>query len=103
MPDIEITDVPEETLAVFQCRAAAANQTLEDYMLAWLTEEAARLVTAEHLQRLGLLAADLESPEVMARAWDLPSDQSRRTENETWPPPTFPLLKAMSCGGRYWD
>lgn len=34
MPDIEITDVPDETYAVFQRRAATANQTLEEYVSA---------------------------------------------------------------------
>lgn len=73
VPDFETRDIPDESFAGFQRRSAAADQTLEEYVQAWPMTEAAKLVTVEDLQRLGRLAADLESQEVMTRAWDSPS------------------------------
>jgi hypothetical protein len=41
MPNIEITDVPADVLAIVEKRAANAGQSLDEYMLSWLTGLAA--------------------------------------------------------------
>jgi antitoxin FitA len=41
VPSIQVKDVPEEVHAVLRSRAAAAGQSLQEYLLARLREEAA--------------------------------------------------------------
>ncbi|WP_109474338.1 FitA-like ribbon-helix-helix domain-containing protein [Ornithinimicrobium cavernae] len=53
MPSIQIKDVPEETHAVLRRRAAAAHQSLQEYLLTRLVEEAARPTLDEILDRAG--------------------------------------------------
>lgn len=40
MPSVQIKDVPEHTHAVLRQRAAAAHQSLQEYLLARLIEDA---------------------------------------------------------------
>ncbi len=53
MPSVQIKGVPEETHRVWKRRAAAAHQSLQEYLLARLIEEAARPTVAEALARAG--------------------------------------------------
>jgi hypothetical protein len=49
VPSIQIKDVPAETHAVLRRRAAAAHQSLQEYLLARLIAEAARPTVDEVL------------------------------------------------------
>jgi plasmid stability protein len=51
MPSVQIKDVPEETHAVLRQRAAAAHQSLQEYLRARLIEEAAHPTLEEVLDR----------------------------------------------------
>jgi plasmid stability protein len=53
MPSIQIKDVPEQTHAVLRQRAAAAHQSLQEYLLTRLTAEAASPTLEEVLDRAG--------------------------------------------------
>ncbi len=53
MPSIQIKDVPEETHAVLRQRAAAAHQSLQEYLRSRLVEEASRPTLDEVLGRAG--------------------------------------------------
>jgi hypothetical protein len=51
MPSVQIKDVPEQTHAVLRQRAAAAHQSLQEYLRAWLIEEASQPTLDEVLDR----------------------------------------------------
>ena len=51
MPSVQIKSVPEDVHAVLRRRAAAAGQSLQEYLLARLTEEARRPTLEEVLDR----------------------------------------------------
>jgi hypothetical protein len=51
MPSVQIRDVPEQTHAVLTRRAAAAHQSLQEYLRAKLIEEASRPTVDEVLAR----------------------------------------------------
>jgi plasmid stability protein len=53
MPNIQIKDVPEETHAVLRARAAAAHQSLQEYLRARLIREAQQPTVDEVLERAG--------------------------------------------------
>ena len=53
MPSIQIKDVPEETHAVLRQRAAAAHQSLQEYLRSRLVDEASRPTLDEVLDRAG--------------------------------------------------
>ena len=53
MPSVQIKDVPEETHAVLRKRAAAARQSLQEYLRSRLIEEASRPTLDEVLARAG--------------------------------------------------
>jgi len=53
MPSVQIKDVPEETHAVLRRRAALAHQSLQEYLLAKLVEEASTPTLDEILDRAG--------------------------------------------------
>jgi plasmid stability protein len=53
MPSIQIKNVPEETHAVLRRRAAAAGQSLQEYLRGRLIEEASRPTVNEVLERAG--------------------------------------------------
>ena len=42
MPSVQIKDVPDHTHAVLRQRAAAAHQSLQELLLAWLIDEASQ-------------------------------------------------------------
>jgi plasmid stability protein len=50
---VQIKDVPEDTHAILRQRAAAAHQSLQEYLLARLIEEASRPTLDEVLDRAG--------------------------------------------------
>jgi hypothetical protein len=52
MPSVQIKDVPEETHAVLRRRAAEAHQSLQEYLLKRLIDEASRPTTAEVLAEI---------------------------------------------------
>lgn len=52
MPSIQVKDVPDDVHAVLRRRAAAAGQSLQEYLLALLTEEARTPTLAEVLERV---------------------------------------------------
>lgn len=51
MPSVQIKDVPEGTHAVLRRRAAAAHQSLQEYLRSRLIAEAARPTLEEVLDR----------------------------------------------------
>lgn len=51
MPSVQIKDVPEDTHAVLRRRAAAAHQSLQEYLRSKLIEEASRPTLDEVLDR----------------------------------------------------
>jgi antitoxin FitA len=53
VPSIQIKDVPEQTHAVLRQRAAAAHQSLQEYLRSRLIEEASRPSLEEVLDRAG--------------------------------------------------
>jgi antitoxin FitA len=53
MPSVQIKDVPEHTHAVLRRRAAAAHQSLQEYLRARLIEEASEPTLDEVLDRAG--------------------------------------------------
>lgn len=53
MPSIQIKDVPEGTHAVLRRRAALAHQSLQEFLLARLVEEASTPSLDELLDRAG--------------------------------------------------
>ncbi|NIZ91443.1 FitA-like ribbon-helix-helix domain-containing protein [Kineococcus rubinsiae] len=53
MPSVQIKDVPVETHAVLRHRAALAHQSLQEYLLARLVEEAGTPTLDEVLERAG--------------------------------------------------
>ena len=54
MPNIQIKDVPAETHRVLRQRAAAAHQSLQEYLLVRLIEEASEPTLDEVLGRAAL-------------------------------------------------
>lgn len=53
MPSVQIKDVPTDTHAVLRRRALAAHQSLQEYLLARLIEEAGSPTVDEVLDRAG--------------------------------------------------
>jgi plasmid stability protein len=53
MPSIQIKDVPERTHAVLRQRAAAAGQSLQEYLRGKLIDEASAPTVEEILARAG--------------------------------------------------
>jgi antitoxin FitA len=53
MPSVQIKDVPEQTHAVLRKRAAAAHQSLQEYLRTRLIEEASEPTLDEVLDRAG--------------------------------------------------
>lgn len=53
MPSVQIKDVPADTHAVLRQRAAAASQSLQEYLRTRLIEEAASPTVEEVLARAG--------------------------------------------------
>jgi hypothetical protein len=53
MPSVQIKDVPEQVHAVLRQRAAAAHQSLQEYLRTRLIEEASQPTLNEVLDRAG--------------------------------------------------
>jgi antitoxin FitA len=53
MPSVQIKDVPEHTHAVLRRRAAAAHQSLQEYLRARLIDDASQPTLDEILDRAG--------------------------------------------------
>ncbi len=53
MPNIQIKDVPDETHAILRQRAAAAHQSLQEYLRTRLIREAQQPTLDEVLERAG--------------------------------------------------
>lgn len=53
MPSVQIKGVPDETHAVLRQRAAAAHQSLQEYLRGRLIEEASQPTLDEILERAG--------------------------------------------------
>ena len=53
MPSVQIKDVPEQTHAILRERAAAAHQSLQEYLRSRLIEEASQPSLDEILDRAG--------------------------------------------------
>ena len=68
MPSVQIKDVPDETHAVLRRRAAAAHQSLQEYLRSRLIEEASRPTLEEVLERAGGRAGGSVSLSAAARA-----------------------------------
>lgn len=56
MPSVQIKDVPDATHAILRERATAARQSLQEYLLTLLIEEASRPTLDEVLARAGARA-----------------------------------------------
>ena len=52
MPSIQVKDVPEDVHAVLRRRAAAAGQSLQEYLLGRLREDAQTPTVEEVLERI---------------------------------------------------
>jgi hypothetical protein len=64
MPSVRINDVPTETHAVLRRRAAEANQSLQEYLRAWLIDEASRPTVGELLGQIAHRSGGTVSVEV---------------------------------------
>lgn len=76
MPSIQIKDVPEETHTVLRQRAAAARQSLQEYLRGRLIDEASTPTVDEILDRAGGRAGG--SVSFAASAETLRDDRDRR-------------------------
>jgi plasmid stability protein len=76
MPSVQIKDVPEETHAVLRRRAAAAHQSLQEYLRSRLIDEASSPTVEEVLDRAGGRAGG--SVPFSAAAQALRDDRARR-------------------------
>ena len=76
MPSVQIKSVPEETHAVLRQRAAAAHQSLQEYLLAKLIEDAGQPTVDDVLNRAGARAGG--SVPLKAATRTLRSERARR-------------------------
>ena len=72
MPSVQIKDVPEHTHAVLRQRAAAAHQSLQEYLRARLIEEAVQPTMQEILDPAGGRSANTCSASVPANSECIP-------------------------------
>ncbi len=68
MPSIQIKDVPDDVHATLRSRAAVAGKSLQEYLLAWLTDEACAPTLDEVLDRAGGRAGGRAGFKAAARA-----------------------------------
>lgn len=76
MPSVQIKDVPDDAHAVLRRRAAAAHQSLQEYLRSRLIAEASRPTLDEVLDRAGGRAGGTVTLEAAARA--VRGDRARR-------------------------
>jgi len=73
MPDILIRDVPDRIIAAIDAEAQRLRISRTEFLRRELTIAYGRppgKVTVEDLERFARVTADLNDPEIMARAWD---------------------------------
>jgi antitoxin FitA len=68
MPSIQIKDVPPETHATLRRRAASAHQSLQEYLLEHLIEQAAQPTLDEVLDRASQRSGGMTTLKGAARA-----------------------------------
>ena len=73
---MQIKDVPAETHAILRQRAAAAHQSLQEYLRAWLIREAGEPTLEEVLDRAGGRSGGSVSEESAAES--IRADRDRR-------------------------
>lgn len=66
MPSVQIKNVPEETHAVLRRRAAAARQSLQEYLRSRLIDEASRPTMNELLDQVELRTGGSLTPKEAA-------------------------------------
>ena len=66
MSNIQIKDVPEDVHRVLRARAAAAGQSLQEYLLRKLVAEARRPTVSDILERAGQRSGGSMPPHVAA-------------------------------------
>lgn len=76
MPSVQIKDVPEQTHAVLRQRAAAAHQSLQEYLRSQLIEQASRPTVDEVLERAAARTGGSLTLKAAARA--VRADRDRR-------------------------
>ena len=76
MPSVQIKDVPDETHAVLRRRAAAAHQSLQEYLRSLLIDQASGPTVEEVLERAGGRAGGSVSFRVAAEV--VQEDRGRR-------------------------
>lgn len=76
MPSVQVKDVPQETHSILRRRAAAAHQSLQEYLLSLLIEEASSPTLGEVLDRAGGRAGG--SVSLRAAAEGVREDRDRR-------------------------
>lgn len=76
VPSIQIKDVPDDVHATLRRRAAAAGQSLQEYLLAHLTQDASTPTLDELLDRAGGRAGGRAGFRAAARA--VRADRDRR-------------------------
>ena len=76
MPSVQIKDVPDSVHAVLRRRAAAAGQSLQEYLLGRLVDDATRPTVEEVLDRAGARAGG--SVTFKASRVTVRSDRDRR-------------------------
>lgn len=72
MTDILIRDVPAEAIAAVEANAKRLGLSCNEYLRRQLIREATRTtekLTMQELRRFAETIADLDDPEVMAKAW----------------------------------
>ncbi|MGI8759351.1 MAG: FitA-like ribbon-helix-helix domain-containing protein [Acidimicrobiales bacterium] len=68
MPSIQVKDVPDDVHATLRRRAAAVGQSLQEYLLARLVDDAHTLTVDELLDRAGGRAGGRAGLEAAAQA-----------------------------------
>lgn len=67
VPNIQVKDVPDDVHQMLRSRAAAAGQSLQEYLLARLTKEARRPTVDEVLERAGHRSGGSMPPQTAAK------------------------------------
>ena len=76
MPNVQIKNVPPEAHAVLRARAAAAHQSLQEYLLEALVEQASRPTLDEVLDRAARTSGGRASRRAVIAA--IRADRDRR-------------------------
>ena len=71
MPSVQIKNVPQETHAVLRRRAAAAHQSLQEYLLKKLIDEAKKPTMTEIFDEIEQEAGDSSSSFTLAEVTEM--------------------------------